>query len=100
MKSATSGMLRRVVPLKVDRRFGGTCRLQLNGRRISQARHQRKAKYLFRLVFGFLFLRPLSWRRHVLSETADDFQRTTWHYNLEDINLEYLLLIVFVEFSE
>jgi hypothetical protein len=30
-------------PLKVNRRFGGTCRLCLQGRRISQARNQRKA---------------------------------------------------------
>jgi hypothetical protein len=30
-------------PLKLNRRFGGTCRLHLQGRRISQARNQREA---------------------------------------------------------
>jgi hypothetical protein len=30
-------------PLKVNRRFGGTCRLQLQGPRISNARNQREA---------------------------------------------------------
>jgi hypothetical protein len=30
-------------PLKVNRCFGGTCRLRLQGRRISQARNQREA---------------------------------------------------------
>jgi hypothetical protein len=30
-------------PLKVDRRFGGTCCLHLQGRIISQARHHREA---------------------------------------------------------
>jgi hypothetical protein len=27
-------------PLRIDRRFGGTCRLHLQGRRISQERNQ------------------------------------------------------------
>jgi hypothetical protein len=29
-----------ISPLKVNRRFGGTCRLHLQGRKISQARNQ------------------------------------------------------------
>jgi hypothetical protein len=29
-------------PLKVDRRFGATCRLHLQGRRLSQTTHQRE----------------------------------------------------------
>jgi hypothetical protein len=31
-------------PLKVNRRFGGTCRLHLQGRRINQARNQRESR--------------------------------------------------------
>jgi hypothetical protein len=31
-------------PLKVNRRFGGTCRLHFQGRRISQARNQHEIK--------------------------------------------------------
>jgi hypothetical protein len=30
-------------PLKINRRFGGICRLHIQGRRISQARNQREA---------------------------------------------------------
>jgi hypothetical protein len=32
-------------PLKVNRRFGGTCRLHLQGRRISRARNQREIRW-------------------------------------------------------
>jgi hypothetical protein len=32
-------------PLKVNRRFGGTCRLHLQGRRISQARNQSESRW-------------------------------------------------------
>jgi hypothetical protein len=57
-------------PLKVNRRFGGTCRLHLQGRIISQARNQqesRSARYLLRLFFdpedgGDMFLRNVGWR--------------------------------------
>jgi hypothetical protein len=47
-------------PLKVNRRFGGTCRLHLQGRRISRARNQCKSR----------------WQAE-LSERSVDFQRTT-----------------------
>jgi hypothetical protein len=42
-------------PLKVNRRFGETCRLYLQGRRISQARNQREA-YKKRLSVSGWFL--------------------------------------------
>jgi hypothetical protein len=62
--------------LKIDRRFGGTCRFHLQGRRISQARNWRqgrwlvcsppKACFLLGLFFdpedsGNMFLQNISW---------------------------------------
>jgi hypothetical protein len=42
-------------PLKVNRRFGGMCRLQLHGRRINQARSYREAGFACYLLHaGFL----------------------------------------------
>jgi hypothetical protein len=43
-------------PLKVNRRFGGTCRLHLQGRRICRARDQREGRWQAELCFhaGFL----------------------------------------------
>jgi hypothetical protein len=32
-------------PMKFNRRFGGTCRLHFQGRRISQARNQRESRW-------------------------------------------------------
>jgi hypothetical protein len=62
-------------PLKVNRRFGGTCRLHLHGLRISQAINQHKAcsacyllhtGYLLGLFFddgdgGNMFLQNVGW---------------------------------------
>jgi hypothetical protein len=58
-------------PMKVNRRFGGTCRLHLNGRRISQARNKREAameessRFLIGEFFdpedGDTFLRKVGW---------------------------------------
>jgi hypothetical protein len=45
-------------PLKVNRQFGGTCRLHLQGRRISRARKQHESKRQAEL----------------------HFQQTIWHY--------------------
>jgi hypothetical protein len=47
-------------PLKVNRRFGGTCRLHLQERRISQARNQLEADSKQKLIVengGEMFLR-------------------------------------------
>jgi hypothetical protein len=54
-------------PLNVNRRFGGTYRLHLRGRRIGLARNQRESR----------------WQ----AETSVDFQRTTWRYIPEDSTL-------------
>jgi hypothetical protein len=43
MKSSVFWDITPFSPLKVNRRFGGTRRLHVQGRRISQARNQRKA---------------------------------------------------------
>jgi hypothetical protein len=59
-------------PLKVNRRFGGTCRLHLQSRKISRARHQRGSRRQNRrcllpaylLVLADFFLRPWKWRRY------------------------------------
>jgi hypothetical protein len=40
MKGSLFWDIRPCSPLKVNRRFGGTCRLNLHGRRISRARNQ------------------------------------------------------------
>jgi hypothetical protein len=44
-------------------RFGGACRLSLQGRRISQARNQHAT--CFMLVFCSAYFRPWRWRWHV-----------------------------------
>jgi hypothetical protein len=47
-------------PLKINRCFGGTCRLCLQGQRISQTRKQRESRWQaepsFTLVFIFIFI--------------------------------------------
>jgi hypothetical protein len=60
-------------PLKVNQRFGGTYRLHLQGRRISQARSQRESRWPAELCFAIC-----------CSETSVDFQRTTRRYIPED----------------
>jgi hypothetical protein len=54
-------------PLKGNHRFGGTCRLHLHGRRISQARNQRECRWQAELCWflAWLIFRPRRWRRHV-----------------------------------
>jgi hypothetical protein len=49
-------------PLKVNQRFGGTCRLHLQGRRISQERNKRESRWEARFHTGFLvgFIWPLT----------------------------------------
>jgi hypothetical protein len=52
-------------PLKVNRRFGGTYRFHLHGRRISRARNQRACRLLSRCLFYQLIIRSWRWRRYV-----------------------------------
>jgi hypothetical protein len=57
MKSSVFRDITPCTPLKVIRRFGGTCRLHLQGRRISQARNQRES----RVSGSEMFLRNFGW---------------------------------------
>jgi hypothetical protein len=63
-------------PLKVSRRFGGTCRLNRKGKKISQSRNQReiRCKHLCLAPMDVTFS----------SETSDDFKRTTRRNIAED----------------
>jgi hypothetical protein len=57
--------------LKVNRRFGGTCRLHFQGRRIGRVRNQRGSKWqASTLKMGLI----------CPTETSADFQRTTRRY--------------------
>jgi hypothetical protein len=53
MKSSIFWDITPCSPLKVNRRFGGTCRLHLQSRRISRTRNQRESRWQAR------------WKRHV-----------------------------------
>jgi hypothetical protein len=64
-------------PLKVNRRFGGTCRIHLQGRRINQARNQHESCSL-------AYSSTLKMEATCFSETSVDFQQTTRHYIPED----------------
>jgi hypothetical protein len=71
-------------PLKVNRRFGGTFRLHIRGRRISQA--------ITAITHCFMLLSCLAYYSTLKmetcsSETSDDFQHTTWRYSPEDRSL-------------
>jgi hypothetical protein len=64
-------------PLKVNRPFEGTCRLHLQGRRISQARNQLgSACHLCYLVYSS----TLKMKVTCSSETSVDFQGAAWRY--------------------
>jgi hypothetical protein len=67
--------------VKFNGRLGGTCRLHLQGRRISQARNQSEAGNKLpkpflpasRRFLAWLILLPCRWRRHVSSELRLNF---------------------------
>jgi hypothetical protein len=64
---------------KVNRRFGRTCRLHLQSRRISQARNQRESRWQAE--------RTLKMEAACSSETSVDFQQTPRRYIPKDRNL-------------
>jgi hypothetical protein len=87
MKISTSWDIARFTKLHANRRFGGTCRLHLQGRRISQARNRREAGHCLLLAscwFLTCLLRPLKIDVTYSSETSVEFKRTTRHYIPED----------------
>jgi hypothetical protein len=74
-------------PLKSNRRFGGICRLQLQGARISQERnnHEAGSKQLsFMLDYCLAYSSILKMEVTRSTETSIDFQRTTQGYIREN----------------
>jgi hypothetical protein len=67
-------------PLSVNRRFGGTYRLHLQGRRISRAL---LAIFSHACFFAHLIFFTLKMEAICSSETSVDTQRTTWRYSPE-----------------
>jgi hypothetical protein len=70
-------------PLRVNSRFGGTCRLHRQGHRITHARNQSEAGSKQSSAYSL----TLKMEATYSSETSDDFQWTTWHYIPEDKTL-------------
>jgi hypothetical protein len=69
--------------LEVDRRFGGTCRLHLQGRRISHARNQHEAGSKEVLAY----FSTLKMEVTCSSKTLVGFQESTRRYILHDRTL-------------
>jgi hypothetical protein len=71
-------------PLKVDRCYGGTSRLHLQGRRISQARNKLEVGALlascFKLVSFLAYSSTLKVEATFFSETSVEFQHMTLRY--------------------
>jgi hypothetical protein len=83
MKSSIFWDITPCSPLKVNRRFGGTCRLHLQDRRISRERNQKPCYLLFCSAYSSsLRMATCS------SETSVDFQRATGRCIPEDITLQ------------
>jgi hypothetical protein len=85
-------------PLKVNGRFGETCTLHLQGRRISQASNQREAcsklaTWYFLLATFFTLISCLAYSSTLMmqmtcsSETSVNFKRTTRRYIPENRTL-------------
>jgi hypothetical protein len=72
-------------PLKVNRRFGGTCRLHLQGWRISQARNQHEAGgRQSSWLIGLVYFASLKMEATCSSKTSVNFQWTTQRRIAED----------------
>jgi hypothetical protein len=78
-------------PLKVNERFGGTCRLHNQGRRISQTRNQYEAginqKFAVLATCFMLVSSPMKVEARCSSEASVYFQRTICRYIPEDRTL-------------
>jgi hypothetical protein len=82
MKSSVFWDITQCSPLKVHRRFGGTCHLHLQGQIISQARYQVVACFHAGFLHG-LFFDPEDGGDMFLRMSVD-FKRTTRRYIPED----------------
>jgi hypothetical protein len=71
-------------PLKVNRRFGGTCLFHLQGRRISCVGNQRESRWQAELVSYFALCSTLKMEATYPSETLVDIQQNTRRYIPED----------------
>jgi hypothetical protein len=74
-------------PLKVNRRFGGTCGFHLQGRRLSQA--ELSLPPAFTLVSCLAYSSTLKMEATSSSEKSVDFERTTRRYIPEHRTLVY-----------
>jgi hypothetical protein len=82
------------LPLKSNRRFRGTCRIHVRGRRISQASIHREAsgkQVHSNLLFGLLL--GLKMEETCSSKTSIDFQWTTRRYIPENRTLHVFLYL-------
>jgi hypothetical protein len=86
--------IRAYTPLKVNRNYGGTCRLHPQGRRISQARNQHEVGSMQALLTAyFMLVSCLAYSAPKMkatysSETSVSFQRTTGRYIPNDRTLQ------------
>jgi hypothetical protein len=71
--------------LKVNRRFGGTYLLRLQGRRIRQARNQRESRWqdAFTLVTCLVYSLTLKMEAACSSKISFDFQRNTPRFGVQ-----------------
>jgi hypothetical protein len=94
MKSTIFGDITPCSPLKVNRRFRGTFRLHLQGRRISRGRSQRERWQVETLVFCSAYFSTLKMEAICSSETSVDTQRTT-----RRISQKIVLFIISLRFD-
>jgi hypothetical protein len=111
MKNSVFWDLTLCSPFKVNQHFGRTCRLHLQGRRISQERNQYKAdskQSRFNAVWFMLDATTLKMEATFLSETKDNLQWATphsplvvWRWNfLETDVILYPCFIFFVQMTD
>jgi hypothetical protein len=87
----SSGILCLVVQLKINRRFGGTFLLRLQGRRISETRSIQTLLPSSYWFLTCLTLQPWKWWRYVPLKRRLTFNWTTRRYIPEDRTLHNLL---------
>jgi hypothetical protein len=83
-------------PLEVNRRFGVTCRLQIQGQRIRQERNQHESGTKQSCSACFTNSSTPKMQATCSSETSVDFQRTTRRYIPENWTLELSTLFVII----
>jgi hypothetical protein len=76
-------------PLKVNRRFGGTCRLRCQSRRISKARNQRETGVKQNVLVSYSLIHE--WEATYTSETSVDFNGLYGVISLKDRTLHVYL---------